>query len=146
MSEADARIDRLQRAYPEASYSALFHMPKALDEDAKRVAAFLRTWQAAEDLASMLESRVARLSERYREPFPGMTGPTFQEIGTSHLSAFLQKVQKAAATDGTVPSGLLYKAFEGELEKVRKLERDVKERNLAFEIENLSHGRRGRSR
>ena len=31
MSEADARIDRLQRAYPKASYSALFHMPQALD-------------------------------------------------------------------------------------------------------------------
>ena len=85
MSEADARIDRLQRAYPEASYSALFHMPQALDEDAKKVAAFLRTWEAAEDLASMLESRVARLSERYREPFPGMTGPTFQEIGSQPL-------------------------------------------------------------
>ena len=94
----------------------------------------------------MLECRVVRLSERYREAFPGMTGPTFQEIGASHSSAFLQKVQKAATVDGTVPSGLLYKAFEGELEKVRKLEKDVKERNLAFEIEDLSQGRRGRSR
>ena len=146
MSEADARIDRLQRAYPEASYSALFHMPQALDGDAKKAAAFIRTWEAAEDLASMLESRVARLSERYREPFPGITGPSFKEIGASHSSAFLQKVRKAAAVDGTVHSGLLYKAFEGELEKVRKLEKEVKERNLAFEIENLSQGRRGRSR
>ncbi len=142
MSEVDARMRRLQQAHPNASYSSLFHLPQTLGEDPRLVKAFFRTWEAAEDLASMLETRVSGLSARYREPFPGITGPTFQELGLSHSSAFLQKIRKAAAVDGTVSSEFLYGAFGDELEKVRKLDKEVRERHLAHEIETLSQGRR----
>ncbi len=146
MSDFDDRLARLQEAYPDAVYSALFHLPQGFDQDSKKVRAFIRTWAAAEDLASMLASRIERLAEGYREPFPGMAGPGFEELGRKHAGAFLQKVQKAAAVDGTVSNEFLYGAFGDVLERVRKLEKDVKQAHLSSEIESLSQGRRGRSR
>jgi hypothetical protein len=142
MSALDERAERLRKAYPEAPSSALLHLPRGFEADAAKAGAFIRTWTAVLDLASMLEKRVEALGKTYGEPFPGIAGPDFKELGQKHSQAFLRQIGKAASVDGKVSNELLYGAFGDELEKVRKLEKDVKEFYLVLESDGLSQGRR----
>ncbi len=126
MNRFDDHVERLRDAYPEASYSALHHLPKGFEADAAKAGAFFRTWAQAEDLAGMLEARVGALAKRFPEPFPGVLGVSFEDLRHMHRSAFLRQVQKAAAQDGLVSQELLYGAFGGELDKIRELESNIK--------------------
>ncbi len=146
MNRFDERVERLRDAYPEASYSALHHLPKGFEGDTAKAGAFFRTWAAAVDLAGMLEARVGALARRFSEPFPGVLGVSFEDLGHMHRDAFLRHVQKAAAQDGQVSQELLYGAFGGELEKIRKLESNVELLHGLSGPQGLSLGRRSRGR
>ncbi len=145
MTALDDRLSRLRRAYPEAPFKALLRIPAGFDREPAKAQAFIRTWTAAQELASMIEWRVAGLARTYREPFPGMLGPNFKELAEGHSAAFLRQIETAASQDGTVSKKLLYGAFDAGLEKVRGLEMEVKQRH-ASQGEGVSQGRRGRSR
>ena len=147
MKDSFERRQRLQEAFPEASASALEYLPETFDQDAGKARAFFRTSPAAEDLASMLSKRVRELGQRYREPFPGMVGPGFDELGLKYAGDFLARVRRAASIDGRVSKEDLYSAFDDQIEAVRSLAREVRARHLAAEVEALSErSNRPRSR
>ena len=129
MTTLDDRVFRLQKAHPEAPFRALLRLPRNFDRDPAKTQAFIRTWTVAQELASMIERRIAGLARTYREPFPGVLGPSFKELAEGHSAAFLLQIETAASRDGTVSQKLLYGAFDAGLEKVRGLEMEVKQRH-----------------
>ncbi len=146
MNRFDDHVERLRDAYPEASYSALHHLPKGFEGNAAKTGAFFRTWAQAEDLARMLEARVGVLAKRFPGPFPGVLGVSFEDLGHMHRNAFLRQVQQAAAQDGLVSHERLYGAFSGELDKIRELESNAKLLHGLSGPKGLSLGRRSRGR
>ncbi len=141
MNALDDRVSRLQKAHPEAPFTALLRLPRNFDHDPAKTQAFIRTWTVAQELASMIERRIAGLARTYREPFPGVLGPSFKELAEGQSAAFLRQIETAASRDGTVSQKLLYGAFDAGLEKVRWLEMEVKQRH-ASQGDGVSQSRR----
>ncbi len=139
------RIERLRQSYPHASHSALYHLPDGFEKDAAKAEVFFKTWALAEDLASMLESRVTKFAIHFSECFPGALPAGYDDLSEKHSGLFLGQIKKAAAQDGAVSSEFLYGAFGGELEKIRALEKQVRAAHGA-RMAPISLGRRGRGR
>jgi hypothetical protein len=139
------RFDRLRQAYPDASYSVLHYLPDGFEKDAAKAEAFFKTWAAAEDLASMLESRVKKFAKHFSDCFPGALPPGFEDLAEKHSSLFLEQVKRAAAQDGAISSEFLYSAFGSELEKIQALEKQVRAAHEARMVP-ISLDRRGRGR
>ncbi len=139
------QFERLRQAYPDASHSALYHLPDGFEQDSAKAEAFFKSWVLAEDLASMLEGRVKKFAKHFSERFPGALPAGFEDLAEKHSGLFLGQVKRAAAQDGAVSSEFLYGAFGGELEKIRVLEKQVR---AAQEVRTVpvSSGRRGRGR
>ena len=137
MSADPDRLRRLQAAYSGASLSALQNLPESFERDAVKAGAFMGTWAAAEDLAGMLQKRVLDLSRRYREPFPGILGPGFDDLARQQAGLFLKEVRRVASVDGVVSREYLYAAFHERLEGVRALEKDVQGHNRAADLAAL---------
>ena len=142
MHRFDDHVERLRDAYPDASHSALYHLPDGFEKDAAKAEAFFKTWAVAEDLASMLESRVTKLAKHFSECFPGVLPAGFEDLAEKHSGLFLRQVKRAAAQDGAVSSEFLYSAFGDELEKIRALEKQVRATHETGTVP-ISVGRRG---
>ena len=135
-----ARFERLRQAHPDVSHSALYHLPDGFEKDAAKAEAFFKTWALAEDLASMLESRVKKFAKHFSERFPGALPAGFEDLAEKHGGLFLGQIKKAAAQDGAVSTEFLYGAFGIELEKIRVLEKQVRAAHEARTVPISSAG------
>ncbi len=82
------RFERLRQAYPDASHPALYHLPDVFEKDAAKAEAFFKTWAVAEDLASVLESRVLKFAKHFEECFPGALPAGFKDLADKHSGLF----------------------------------------------------------